>query len=80
MYQHGFLSLKCKAVVSITKTMAKTRQKPLVIRPYEFDGNKKILAAILLYADHVPFPCISIGTDAGAGSNDRGKEIVTLKK
>lgn len=45
-----------KAVVSITETMAKTRMKPLVINPYEFEGQQKDPMAILLYTDQVSFP------------------------
>jgi len=59
--------------------MAKTRQKPLVYRPYEFDGQQKDPAAILLYADHVLFHCNRYGTDAVL-SNDRGKEDRNIKE
>jgi hypothetical protein len=44
-----------KAVVSITKTMAKARHEPLVIKPYDAEGVKHEPAAILLYAHQVPF-------------------------
>jgi hypothetical protein len=44
-----------KAVVSITKTMARTRRNPLTVKPYRVEDYEKDPAAILLYADTIPF-------------------------